>query len=117
MRIGQDTVVIYRSNDDIVADGSSTPTTSDNRYGGTITVDTTATARIATRGTFGDAQTYTYDTRPGRRPGTTISARDAVGITLGAPALATDAARLAAVLAEYLPTTTRAVILDDAGHP
>lgn len=117
VRIGEDTVVIYRSNDDIVADGSATPTTSDNRYGGTITVDTSATARIATRGTFEDAQTYTYDTRPGRRPGTTISARDAVGITLGATGLATDAARLAAVLTEYLPITTRAVILDDAGHP
>jgi Phage tail protein (Tail_P2_I) len=121
------TVLVYRSNQSLrYANGSdiATAATLDSRYGGTTTVDTAAAAKIALRGTFEDFQTYTYDTRVGRRRGTTPSTRDTVGVDLQAPpdGVDPDAAhaatvRLAAVLPEYLPITTRAVILDDATRP
>jgi hypothetical protein len=123
---GAATVLVYRSNQSLryPSDGdAAAPATLDTRYGGTTTVDTAAAGRIATRGTFEDSQTYTYDTRAGRLRGTTPSARDTVGVDLQSPpagvdreAAQADTARLIAVLPEYLPIATRAVMLDDGSR-
>ena len=123
--VGTDTatVLVYRSNQSVTYPSGDTAAgaTLDTRYGGTTTVDTAAAAKIALRGSYQDFQTYTYDTRRGRRRGATASARDTIGIDLAAPpagsdpdVLRSDTVRLAAVLPEYLPITTHAVILDDA---
>ena len=117
---GSEAVLVYRSNHSLSYSGGIAPGASlDTRYGGTTTVDTTAKAKLALRGEYEDFQTYTYDSRRAHRPGFTASARDTVGLDLGAAPddadpqlLAADEARLSAVLPEYLPITTHAVILD-----
>lgn len=114
------TVLVYRSNRSLsYSSGLGAGATLDTRYGGTTTVTASAAAKIALRGTYEDFQTYTYDTRRRYRRGNTASARDTIGIDLQVPPadadpdeIQADAARLAAVLPEYLPITTRALVLD-----
>lgn len=119
------TVLVYRSNRSLsYSSGLAAGATLDTRYGGTTTVVKSDAAKFALRGTYEDFQTYTYDTRRSHRAGGTASARDSVGIDLEAPSdeadpdkIQADAVRLAAVLPEYLPIATRALVLDDATRP
>jgi hypothetical protein len=118
--LGAGTLLAYRSNESIAyasTDFGATATL-DNRYAGTTTVDTSATAKRDLRGKFDDFQTYTYDTgHGGVRTGDDRVSRDTVGLFLTpkpgtTPAqvkAATD--RLAGVLADFTPVSTRPVFI------
>ena len=114
---GPGTLLVYRSNESIAYTSGvySATSTLDHRYAGTTTVDTGGAAKLALRGTFEDFQTYTYDTGSGgARTNDDRISRDTVGLYL-TPTVTDPAqvnagiARLAGVLADFLPVTTRPV--------
>jgi phage tail-like protein len=93
----------------------------DRRYSGTVTVQATNRTRLAQRGTVDDVLTSTYragdpNERITRRDGLDLVAADVVALLLDSGTAdpgAVDAgvARLRAVLPEFLPITTRAVLI------
>ena len=97
--------------------GPGVPRTLDARYAGTTTVRVADTAKLGLRGGFDDVQSYTYQTgRAGLRTDSDRIARDTVGIFLdpaGTPARDVPAAltRLAGLLSEVLPVSTRSVLI------
>ncbi|SCL34980.1 hypothetical protein GA0070624_5134 [Micromonospora rhizosphaerae] len=108
---GGGSLVLYRSNRS-VAHG----VTLDNRYAGTATVDARWTQKLALRGTFEDFQTYLHDARAGRRGTANRIARDTVGVFLEPAVTDPDEiraamARLAGALPDFLPATTRTVLI------
>lgn len=116
--LGNGTLLVYRSNASIPhASGEFGATnTLDNRYAGTTTVDTGGTQKLALRGKFEDFQTYTYDIGGSSRTNDDRISRDTVGLYL-TPNV-TDPAqikattdRLAGVLADFTPVTTRSVFI------
>lgn len=118
---GTGTLLAYRSNESLAYASAAFGATHtlDHRYAGTTAVDTSAVAKLALRGTFEDFQTYTYDTGPGGvRTNDNRIARDTVGLYLTPPPAITDPdeikaviSRLAGVLADFMPVTTRAVFI------
>ena len=118
---GPDTLLVYRSNASIA---SAVTRTVDERYAGTTTVDTANTAKLALFGTVDDFQTYITDAgRNGVRTDADRIGRDTVGLYTGPAAPEPDqmrasVSRLRGVLAEFMPITTRAVIVaPTAGVP
>ncbi|MFC0541516.1 hypothetical protein [Kutzneria chonburiensis] len=89
----------------------------DSRYAGTTTVDTSTSTKLSRRGSFDDVMTYTYDTGSGGlRTNDDRIARDTLGHlvfpTVTDPAqIQAGIDRLAGMLAEVLPVTTRSVFL------
>ena len=121
MSTGPDTLLVYRSNASI---RRAITRTVDERYAGTTTVDTGNTAKLALMGTVDDFQTYTNDAgRNGVRTDADPIGRDTVGLYPGPAATEPDQmrasiSRLRGVLAEFMPITTRAVIVvPTAGIP
>lgn len=117
------TLLAFRSNESIPYESSvyKASHTLDNRYAGTTTVDIAAAAKGKLRDKFGDIQTYTYDTGTGAGGARTNDdriSRDTVGLFLSPttddPAEVTTAiSRLAGVLADFLPATTRPVFSNE----
>ncbi|MEU1390951.1 MULTISPECIES: phage tail protein [unclassified Nonomuraea] len=110
------TLLLYRSNQSVERSSAvfGATRTLDHRYAGTTTVDTTAKAKLALRGSFADFQTYLYDN--GRTNADRI-ADDTIGVFLTPPrAVDPDQAaeivtRLGRVLADFVPVTTRPVFI------
>jgi hypothetical protein len=118
------TLLAYRSNESLphVSSVYGATRTLDARYGGTTTVDTRNTTKLALRGTFEDFQTYTCDSgQNGVRSNDDRIARDTIGIYLTSnpndptrnnrAQIAATTKRLASVLGEFLPITERAVFI------
>jgi hypothetical protein len=107
--------LLFRSNRSIarlvgLAGDPQAPRTLDARYAGTTTVRSSDAAKRALAGRFEDFQTYL--------PAAGRIARDVVGVFVRAPAggpalTPAAAARLSAVLPEFLPLTLRAVVIPD----
>ncbi len=118
---GPDTLLVYRSNASI---RRAVARTVDERYAGTTTVDSGNTAKLALMGTVDDFQTYTNDAgRNGVRTDADRIGRDTVGLYPAPGATEPDqmrasVSRLRGVLPEFMPITTRAVIVaPTAGIP
>ncbi|MGK8558153.1 hypothetical protein [Nocardia gipuzkoensis] len=120
------TRLIFRSNaslrpgEPLAAAGMSEGVrTLDQRYAGTTTVDTGNVGKLSLLGTFEDFQTYTNDAgTTGIRTDRNRIARDTVGLFLTPGAVDEEQAdlvisRLRGVLREFLPVTTRAVIVKE----
>jgi hypothetical protein len=117
---GAGTVLAYRSNESLVHASTvyGATKTLDVRYAGTTTVDTRAAGKLALRGTYDDFQTYTYDTGTnGVRTDADRVSRDTIGIYLAPQPgdtqvlIDTNVARLRSVLAEFMPVSSRAVLI------
>ncbi|MFF4897846.1 hypothetical protein [Streptomyces sp. NPDC001068] len=116
---GTATLLTYRSNESVpyVSEEFGATRTLDHRYAGTTSVDTRDTAKRERRGTYEDFQTYTYDTGSGgTRTDADRIARDTVGLFLtpdtADPArIAAAATRLAGTLADFVPVSTRPVLI------
>ncbi|MGW8374967.1 phage tail protein [Streptomyces sp. ODS28] len=113
------TLLLYGSNASVPYDSSTYGATHtlDHRYAGTTTVDTGAKAKLDLRGTFGDFQSYLYDTaQGGPEPARHRIARGAVGLFLTPgdetpEEIARILSRLAGVLPGFLPAATRPVLI------
>ncbi|MEU0405899.1 hypothetical protein ABZ318_38015 [Streptomyces sp. NPDC006197] len=114
------TLLLYRSNESpkypSVMFGATH--TVDHRYAGTTTVDTRALAKRHLYGTFGDFQTYTHSTGTGgiRTDAHRIAARDTIGLFLSPGTdsqeqIRASVTRLAGVVREFTPVTTRPVFI------
>jgi hypothetical protein len=116
---GAGTLLLFRSNQSLIYDSDMFGATqiADHRYGGTETVLTGDTAKLALRGEYEDFQTYTYDAGSnGVRTNDDRIARDTVGLYLTPGTTDPDAikamlSRLAGELAGFLPVTARAVFI------
>jgi len=115
--VGAGTLLAYRSNQSIAYDSATFGATHtlDNRYAGTSTVDTSAADKLEKRGKFDDFLTYTYDT--GTAGDSDRISRHTVGLYINrgdgdSPAVTAEAvSRLAGELADFVPATTRTVII------
>jgi phage tail-like protein len=116
-------VLVYRSSRSItrLARHGRSGASVDRRPSGTVTVRAGNTARLAQRGTVDDLLTYTvrvgpFDDQVLRRERLDLVAFDVVALlldpgTAGPEAVDAGVARLRAVLPEFLPITTRAVLI------
>jgi phage tail-like protein len=116
---GSDTLVVCRSNRGVAYRSAvyAATETVDLRYAGGTSASTRDTVKLGLRRSFGDFQTYTYDTGPGgsRRNGDWY-ARDSVGLYLTPPSTVASEVlatlrRLLQGLPAFMPATARAVLI------
>jgi phage tail-like protein len=119
---GSGVLLVYLSNTSLPNAGASPPgsavQTLDTRYAGTTTVRVADSAKLALAAAFEDFQTYTYQSgHQGVRTPRDRIARDTVGlfvdppVTVTAPQLRAALTRLAGVLPEFMPMTSRFVLV------
>lgn len=114
---GEDTLLVYRSNETLTYTSQvySATQTFDYRYAGSTTADTRNAAKIALYGKFEDFQGYTYDAGlNGKRTNEDWYARDTVGFylipdTADPEKIAAITSRINQVVGEFMPLTDRAV--------
>ncbi len=118
-RVGEDLRVAYRSARPLVyrSARSASSVTVDVRYCGSTTLRSGNGGQVALMGGSADFTAYTSDAGPpGGRTDADLIARDTLGIyvdTTGVDAADVDSGRrrLVAVMGEFLPVTTRAVVI------
>jgi len=115
LKIGGVKLLIYRSNESLTYRSKAYKATEtvDFRYAGSTTVHARDTGKIALRGKFEDFQTYTYDTG---KTNEDWYSRNTIGLYLKTDTVVEGelnlrVSRIDKVLAEFMPSTDRAVYI------